>query len=126
MKRIGTAIMMIAFAHETHAVKISNKDIVFRFDEDPYIHKFRHANALEKALKTATDDEKEQLTTELEGQKEYQGDWNHIEGPDDSDTPIYYRTEAIDKAFKDMKKKKALKEADLEEPKPKKKTTKKN
>ena len=115
MKKIATALFMIACSQKVHAVKINNKDIVFKYDEEPFVHQFRHANALEKALKNATDEEKEQLSTELEGQKEYHGDWNHIDGPDDSDTPLYYRTEVIDKIFKEHKKMKALKDKEIEE-----------
>ena len=104
MKTIAIALLLSSC---TQAVRINNKDIEFRNDEEKYIHQFRHAAALEKALQNATFEEKEQLATEMEGGKQYHGDWNNIDGPDDSETPLYYRTEPIDKIFREAKIKKA-------------------
>lgn len=98
MKQHHLAIFLLLSASGSYGIRVN--DIVFHNDEEPFLHNYRHASALEKALTTATDEEKEQLEQERESQKEYKGDWNHIEGPDDSDTPMYYRSQAIDKIFK--------------------------
>jgi len=71
-----------------------------------YIIKFKHARALEKALKNATPEERDEYEKEKELNKEYNTDWSHIAGPDDSSTPLYYRSKVIDDIFKKEKKEK--------------------
>ena len=52
-------ISLIASLGLTNAIRINGHDIYFPYDEEKYVHQYRHAVALDKALKNATEDEKE-------------------------------------------------------------------
>ena len=70
-------------------------DLHKEFDEESYIHDFRHAAALERALASnATSQEEKDIYTYVTNKdKKYHLDWKNVQGPGsyDNDTPVYYR-----------------------------------
>ena len=65
------------------------------FDEEPFIHQFRHASALDRALNSNATSPQEKAIYEYlrEKDKTFNLDWKNVEGPGtyDNDTPVYYR-----------------------------------
>lgn len=78
------------------------------FDDEPFIHQFRHAAALERALTTNATSPQEKLIYNYlkEKDKTFNLDWKNVEGPGtyDNDTPVYYRDQIFEQRNKTQEK----------------------
>ena len=81
-------------------IKTKHGDIIFKDDTEPYDNNFKNVKALEKALETLTEEQKQEYYRQVYEAKNYPTDWWNIPDPDwkdfqDKDKPIFFKEKIL-------------------------------
>ena len=81
-------------------IKTNHGDIIFKDDTEPYDNNFKNVKALEKALETLTEEQKQEYYRQVYEAKNYPTDWWNIPDPDwkdfqDKDKPIFFKEKIL-------------------------------